>query len=160
MSLSIRKITTEDQSWVLEIFRKWGADFIVSRGRIIYPAQLEGFCAFDKDGKKVGLITFEIIGDQCEMITLDAFNKFSGIGTVLVDEVKKFVQGRKCHRLWLITTNDNLDAIRFYQRRGFTFAEIHKNALDYSRQLKPSIPKIGYYGIILRDEIEMEMFLD
>ena len=63
-------------------------------------------------------------------------------------------------RVWLITTNDNLDAIRFYQRRGFMISAIYKNALEFSRKLKPSIPTIGRYGIYMRDEIEFEKQLD
>ena len=66
---------------------------------------------------------------------------------------------RKARRAWLITTNDNLDAIRFYQRRGFTIATVHAGAIEQSRTIKPSIPLVGSYGIPIRDEIEFEMLL-
>jgi hypothetical protein len=59
----------------------------------------------------------------------------------------------------LITTNDNVAALRFYQKRGFTLAALHKNALEQSRRLKPQIPLLGLDGIPLRDEIELEIFL-
>lgn len=156
---SIRPINSTDREWLLEIVRGWGADFIVTRGRKVYAAELPGLVAVETSGKRVGVATYEIIDDQCEMVTLDAFEKFSGIGTALCDHVKQAALAAGCKRLWLITTNDNLDAIRFYQRRGFTIAAIHKNALEHSRQLKPSIPKIGAYNIALRDEIEFEMTL-
>jgi hypothetical protein len=62
-----------------------------------------------------------------------------------------------CARLWVITTNDNVDALRFYQRRGFCLAAVHRGAVDRSRaSLKPEIPAVGAYGIPLRDEIELE----
>ena len=64
-----------------------------------------------------------------------------------------------CSRIWLITTNDNLHALGFYQRRGFVIKAVHPNALDRSRELKPSIPLISENGIPLRDEIELEMSL-
>ncbi|MEW5994924.1 MAG: GNAT family N-acetyltransferase, partial [Candidatus Zixiibacteriota bacterium] len=150
----------QDKPWVLEIVRGWGADFIVTRGRKVYPTEIEGFCAVDDNGEPVGLVTFEIIGDQCEAVTLDAFRKFSGVGTALMEKVREVATERGCRRLWLITTNDNLEAIRFYQRRGFTIAAVHVNALAHSRKLKPSIPEIGLYGIPLRDEVEFEMWLD
>lgn len=159
MNYSILPVTEADKDWVLEVVRGWGADFVITRGRKVYPMEIEGFYAVDDSGKKVGLVTFEIIGDQCEMVTLDAFEKFSGVGTALAERVRQTAATRGCKRLWLITTNDNLDAIRFYQRRGFTIAAIHVNALAESRGIKPSIPEIGQYGIPLRDEIEFEMIL-
>ena len=159
MQFSVREVQPGDADWVLEIARTWGADYIISRGRAIYPHQLPGFLAETRDGKRVGLVTYEVIGDQCEIVTLDAFEKYSGVGTALTQAVIDKVRKKGCSRLWLITTNDNLDAIRFYQRRGFTIAAVHPNALARSRELKPSIPEIGQYGIPIRDEIEFEMSL-
>jgi len=159
MNYEIRPLTGADKDWVLEFLRGGGADFIVTRGRKVYPTEIEGFYAVNDSGRKVGFVTFEIIGDQCEMVTLDAFEKFSGVGTALTEKVRQVATARGCKRLWLITTNDNLDAIRFYQRRGFTIAAIHVNALAHSRRIKPSIPEVGQHGIPLRDEIEFEMIL-
>ncbi len=159
MSFSIKNVTDHDREWVLRIARGWGADFIVSRGRKIYPAEIEGYYAVDESGERIGLVTFECVGEQCEVVTLDAFRKFQGIGTALLERVREHVRQHGCRRLWLITTNDNLDAIRFYQRRGWTIAAVHVNALAESRKIKPSIPKIGNYGIPLRDEIEFELLL-
>ena len=156
----IKKVTDSDREWVLEIIRGWGADFIVTRGRKVYPTEIDAFYAESENGEKAGLVTYEVIGDQCEVVTLDAFKKFSGIGTALLEKVKSEVQALGCKRLWLITLNDNLDAIRFYQKRGMTISAIHLNALEESRRIKPAIAKIGQYGIPLRDEIEFEIFLD
>lgn len=158
-SFTIRPVTDADRAWVLEIARGWGADFVVSRGRKIYPAKIEGFYAVDQAEKRVGLATFEITGDQCEVVTLDAFDKFRGVGTALLDRVRDEMRPCGVRRMWLITTNDNLDAIRFYQRRGWTIAAVHVNALAESRKIKPSIPEIGSHGIPLRDEIEFELLL-
>jgi len=155
----IKPIEPDDKAWVLEIIRGWGADFIVTRGRKVFAAELPGFIAHSSDGEPVGLVTFEIVGDQCEIVTLDAFVKFQGIGTDLTEHVKAAARTADCKRLWLITTNDNIDAIRHYQRRGFTIATVHASALIHSRKLKPSIPEIGAYGIPVRDEIEFEMSL-
>lgn len=65
-----------------------------------------------------------------------------------------------CTRLWLVTTNDNLDALRFYQRRGFRLSRLRPGAVDLSRQtLKPEIPEVGTFGIAIRDELELELDL-
>ncbi|UCD65023.1 MAG: GNAT family N-acetyltransferase [Candidatus Zixiibacteriota bacterium] len=159
MDISVRPVVESDKGWVLEMVRRWGGDYIVSRRRKIYPSEIEGFIAADETGERVGLVTYEITGDQCEIVTLHAFTKYFGIGTRLLQAVIDRLKGSEVRRLWLITTNDNLDAIRFYQKRGFTIAAIHVNALEKSRELKPSIPFIGNYGIPIRDEIEFEMLL-
>jgi len=159
MDFRVAEITAAERDWVLEVVRGWGADFVVTRGRKVYPTEIDGFFASDAGGRRVGLVTFEIIGDQCEIVTLDAFTRFSGIGSVLIDRVRRAAQRAGCRRLWLITTNDNLEAIRFYQRRGFAIAAVHVGALDQSRKLKPQIPLIGQFGIPLRDEVEFEMWL-
>ncbi len=159
MKIIIKKIIETDKDWVLEIVRGWGADFIVTRGRKVYPTEIFGYYATDENNNRVGLVTYEIIGDQCEIVTLDAFTKFSGVGTALMDEVKKDAKARGCKRLWLITLNDNLDAIRFYHKRGMIISAIHINAIENSRKIKPAIARIGQFGIPLRDEIEFEVML-
>ena len=58
--------------------------------------------------------------------------------------------------MWLLTTNDNLDALRLYQRHGFRLVQVHPGAVDLARQAKPSIPEVGAYGIPLRDELILE----
>ena len=159
MAFKIKKVTGQDKDWVLKIVQSWGADFIVTRGRKVYPTEIDAYYVEDSKGDRIGLITYEIIGDQCEVVTLDAFSKFSGVGTALLNKVKDEVTKLGCKRLWLVTLNDNLDAIRFYQKRGMTISAIHLNALEESRRIKPAIAKIGQYGIPLRDEIEFEMML-
>jgi ribosomal protein S18 acetylase RimI-like enzyme len=159
MNFTVRSITEADREWVLKTIRSWGADFIVSRGRKIFAAELPGLCAEDEDGNIVGLLTYEIVNDQCEVVTLDAFEKFAGIGTELMKRVVETARAQACKRLWLITTNDNTDAIRFYQKRGMIISAIHVDAIAHSRTLKPTIPEFGSHGIPVRDEIEFEMRL-
>ena len=81
----------------------------------------------------------------------------AGIGTALIDAVKDVATMARCKRLWLITTNDNMAALHFFQKRGFMLVAVYPNALEQSRKLKPEIPLIGIDGIPLRDEIELEM---
>lgn len=170
MNFTVRAATDADREWMLEVIRGWGADFSVSRGRIVYAAELPAFIAEAEhelnqtrrgpsSGNRIGLLTYEIIGDQCEVVTLDAFTQFAGVGTALLQHAVDAVRAAGCRRIWLITTNDNVDAIRFYQRRGFTIAAVHVNAIAHSRRLKPTIPLIGNYGIPIRDEVEFEMWL-
>ena len=75
----------------------------------------------------------------------------------MIEEAGQLARRQGYSRLWVITTNDNIDALRFYQRRGFCLVRVYRGAVDRSRaSLKPEIPAVGAYGIPLRDEIELE----
>jgi ribosomal protein S18 acetylase RimI-like enzyme len=158
-SFRIRAIEPKDQRWILNFLtQRWGSQIIVSRGHILDASQLPGFFAIFEN-EKTGLITYQIVENACEIVTLDSWQENRGIGTALIEAVKFEAQERGCHRLWLITTNDNLPAFSFYQKRGFHLAAVHPNAVAKSRELKPSIPQIGLNGIPIRDEIELEIRL-
>jgi ribosomal protein S18 acetylase RimI-like enzyme len=81
------------------------------------------------------------------------------VGTVLIEAVKAVAREGGCKRVWLITTNDNVDALRFYQRRDFRRVGVARNAVEESRKIKPQISATGLYGIPIRDEIELEVML-
>lgn len=149
-----------DQEWVSQfILEHWGSNKVVSRGEVYYPQDLPGFVAL-YESEKVGLVTYNIIGSSCEIVTINSIRTSLGVGTALIEAVKNIAVKSGCKRLWLITTNDNLNALRFYQKRGFVLVAVHRNALELSRRLKPEIPVIGDDGIPLRDEIELELMLD
>ncbi len=157
---SLRPLRDDDKSWVSQFTGEhWGADRVVAHGVIYYPQDLPGFVAV-RVGECVGLVTYHIEKDSCEIVTLNSVQRSMGIGTTLVEVVKYVARYFGCRRLWLITTNDNLNALRFYQKRGFVLVAVHKNALEVSRKLKPEIPLVGMDGIPLRDEIELEMMVD
>lgn len=138
--------------------QRWGSSCIVSRGILHDATNLPAFSA-KISAKPVGLITYSIEAGDCQIISLDSLIKAIGIGTALLEKVKEVGTNAGCRRLWLITTNDNLHALRFYQNRGFVLVAVYRNALEISRQLKPEIPLIGKNGIPLRDEIELEYTL-
>lgn len=153
----IVKISAEYRAWADQLVRqRWGDTRIVTRGRIHDTSNLPGFIALGA-GQPVGLATFRVDGDRCEMVSLDSLIEGKGVGGGLLDAVIDEASRRGCRRLWLITTNDNLKAVRFYQKRGFELVAIHRNALEETRRLKPSLPERGIDGIPLRDEIELEL---
>jgi ribosomal protein S18 acetylase RimI-like enzyme len=157
----IRPRDPRDDDWVLSMIRRWGeTDYVISRGRKIYAAELPGFCAVSSAGEPLGLATYEPIGEDCQLVTLHALQRFTGIGTTLLAAVREAAAAAGCRRLWLITTNDNVDALRFYQRRDFALVAVHRGLREVARRLKPSLPLTGDYGIPIRDELELEMWLD
>ena len=117
------------------------------------------FVAETPGGQLLGMLTYVPGQDwqQCEILTLHADQQWRGAGTALIEAAAQLARRQRCARLWVITTNDNVDALRFYQRRGFCLVTVHRGAVDRSRaSLKPEIPRVGAYGIPLRDEIELE----
>jgi ribosomal protein S18 acetylase RimI-like enzyme len=160
MRFEIRELHDYDRDWVCHVLQVlWGATLIVSRGHVHHADQLPGFLAVGA-GVPLGLLTFHIAGDQCEVVTLNALVERQGIGTALLQAVQHAARAAHCRRLWLITTNDNVPAITFYQRRGLTVAAIHYGAVDVARRLKPTIPQIGRGGVPVHDEIELALHLE
>jgi GNAT superfamily N-acetyltransferase len=93
------------------------------------------------DGTLAGVLTYVLGGDECEVLTLHALHRHRGTGTALLNAIEALARDAGCTRLWLITTNDNVDALRFYQRRGFRLAKLHAGAVDAARaRLKARIP--------------------
>ncbi len=157
--LQIRQLTKSDQSWVGSFIEsRWGSRRVVTRGNLLYPEKLDGFVVVEKN-KRVGLLTYRILDGECEVVTLDSLVEGQGVGSSLLNAARDLAVSNRCRRLWLITTNDNLHALGFYQKWGLQIAALHRNALEESRKLKPEIPMIGKNGIPLRDEIELEILL-
>ncbi|MBU1701492.1 MAG: GNAT family N-acetyltransferase [Candidatus Eisenbacteria bacterium] len=155
----IRPLCGDDRSWVSHLLREhWGSERSVSRGRMHAADELPGFLAV-RNGERIGLLTYCIEKTGCEIVTLNSLIKNAGIGTELINSVRLVAAMAGCHKLWLITTNDNVDTLRFYQKRDFTLVAVHRNAIEESRRLKPEIPEIGFHGIPIRDEIELESVL-
>ena len=136
----------------------WASTRIVSKGKVHDTNELPGIIAIHKNNR-VGLIIYNIIGDECEIVSLNSLKENIGIGTALLKEIERFSTLKSCKRLWAITTNDNIDALRFYQTKGFKIVAIHLDALEQSRRLKPEIPFLGSNDIEIRDEIELEKTL-
>lgn len=155
----VRALEPADQrqvaAWMAE---HWGSEIMVSCGGVFRPAELPGFVAISGD-QWLGLLTYHITDGACEIVTIDSLQPNAGVGIALVEAAKQAAQQAACRRLWLVTTNDNTAALRFYQKRGFALAAIHTNAVARSRQIKPEIPLTGSDGIPIRDEIELEMLL-
>jgi ribosomal protein S18 acetylase RimI-like enzyme len=155
----VRSIQASDRKWITSfITSHWRSEIIVAKGRVIRPADLDGFAVF-KGKDPVGLLTYRIEGPDCEIVTIDSTTGGSGIGTALIDAIKQRAKAKGCGRLWLITTNDNLNALRFYQKKGFQIIAVYPNALQESRKLKAQIPMKAANGIPIRDELELELEL-
>ncbi len=154
--MSIRRLTRGEVPRLREFWiQHWGADFIIVHGETIRYNEVEGFIF----GEWKGVITFQVRGEECEITSLDSLEEGKGIGKALLIEILREAKGRGCKYLFLTTTNDNLRALKLYQKFGFELCALRRGAITETRKAKPSIPLIGLNGIPLRDELELEMIL-
>jgi GNAT superfamily N-acetyltransferase len=145
-----------DSAWLQRfIVTRWGEPGVVSRGRLWTGEALTAIRAVD-GGETVGVASWAAEDDAWQLVTLDSLFPGRGIGTRLVEAVVELARRLGIRRIWLVTTNDNLEALRFHQRRGFRIVAVHPGAIEGSRRIKPSIPEVGAFGIPIRDEIELE----
>ncbi|HUH96227.1 MAG TPA: GNAT family N-acetyltransferase [Anaerolineales bacterium] len=153
---AIRPLSGKDLPRLVAFWNEhWGGAEMIVHGEVFRPEQLDGFVAGDWSG----VATYIVRDNSCEIISLNSLKENRGVGTALIDEVIKAARQQNCRRIFLVTTNDNLHALGFYQRRGFALAGIRRRAVDEARKIKPGIPLIGMNGIGLHDEIELEMSL-
>ena len=153
--VSVRAATDDDRHWIAEVIReRWRDTRIAARG-VLYDTLQLGALVSETDGHPSGLLTYAQHGDECEIVTLDALQSGCGVGTQLIEHLADGARACGMRILALVTTNDNVDALRFYQRRGFVISRVWPNGQEQNRQLKPSIPKFGCHGIPIRDEIEL-----
>ncbi|OFI50344.1 GNAT family N-acetyltransferase [Floricoccus tropicus] len=149
-----------EKSLVSDFFKKhWGdSKMIISTGT--YDCNdLDGYAFVDDNNEIIALITYTLKDSYCEIISLDSIIEGKGLGSKLINKVEKTASENKCSQVKLITTNDNLNALKFYQKRGYRLEKIYKNAVNDARKIKKEIPKYGNYGIPLKDEIELVKYI-
>ena len=145
----------------IEVFlAERNADRVARLGELVDALAHPQLVAHYGDGTLAGVLTYVLRGAECEVLTLHAAHRHRGTGTALLEAIETLARDAGCARLWLITTNDNVDALRFYQRRGFRLRAVRPGAIDAARlELKPESPVVGDHGIPLRDELELELDL-
>jgi GNAT superfamily N-acetyltransferase len=158
--VEVRALEGADRDWVERLIRgRWGDEIVVGRGGIWKPAELPGFAAFEGN-RCVGLVTYELDGEACEIVTIDALDEGKGIGTALLEAIVSVARQARCLRVQLLTTNNNLRALAFYQKRGFRLVDLVPGAIDEERKRKPSIPDVDSAGLPIRDELHLELPLE
>ncbi len=158
--IAVASATAAEKDWIRKLLdERWDGPEIVSRGQWADASELPALIA-TSDGEPVGLLTYRLHWSDLEVVTLDSLREGQGVATALLDAVREIAGEEGCKHIWLATTNDNLQAMGFYQRRGYRFAEVRQGALTKAREKKSSIPKIGQNKIPVRDEIELRLDLE
>ena len=157
----VRPASESDRSVVDAYLETSHTALVARRGELVDARREPALLAEDDEGTVVGVATWIVSGGEIELLTLHVSRQWSGIGSALVDAVMAVGRTRGCRRLWLVTTNDNVDALRFYQRRGLRLRALRAGAVDDARRtLKPAIPERGLHDIPIRDELELALDLE
>ncbi|RYP81401.1 GNAT family N-acetyltransferase [Nocardioides guangzhouensis] len=157
MSLHVTACRPEHRAELAAFLTAHDAAKVARRRELVDALDQPALVAWRGD-RLAGAATYVVTGDARELLTLHAADRGEGVGSALVAAVRDEAVRAGCTRLWVVTTNDNVDALRFYQRRGFRLDRLRPGAVDMSRDtLKPEIPKTGEHGIPLRDEVELVM---
>ena len=156
MISKIERISDKTRDLVNQFFiDNWYSTDMSIRGEIIDGTKLDGFL-LQENNIIIGLITYTFFDDICEIVSFDSKRENIGIGSALLKELEEVAKNNNCHKMRLITTNDNMRALQFYQKRGYCLTKLYPNAMDEVRKVKPDIPLLGDNDIPLRDEIELE----
>lgn len=152
----VRAATPGDLPWVRSIItQRWGSVEMVTGGRVKDASAHRALIA-SADGQDVGLLTYRHEGNDVEIVSIDALISGRGAGRQLLSALQGQVRREQLASIYVYTTNDNVDALAFYQRCGLRMVAIDRDAVTRAREIKPSIPHYADNGIEIRDEVRLE----
>ncbi|UOQ45283.1 GNAT family N-acetyltransferase [Halobacillus salinarum] len=135
---------------------QWGSLEMLTAQETYQLRELEGFSCQTINEDLIGLVTFKETRGSLEIVSLDSLQEGSGIGSELLRLVESEAEVRGVELVQLTTTNDNIRALAFYQKRGYRITQVSPDAVREARRRKPSIPLIAANGIPISDEIRLE----
>lgn len=155
----VTRITTADRDWVAAtLVQEWTSTSVVRRGELIQAATLPGYLA-TLGGRRVGLVLVDVREGEFEVVAISTSQRRAGIGRALMERCFAEARTTACRRVWVVTTNNNIAAIAFYQHLGMDLRALNRNALRGSRKLKPTIPVRDATGVPIDHELEFELIL-
>ena len=159
-SIRVRQARDGDRAALAALHeREWGGPIVVVHDTRYDLRDLPALVAVDDGGGFAGALVYRVDADGLEVVSLAASAPGNGAGTALLAAAQEVARAAGADRIWLVTTNDNLDALRFYQRRGLRIVAVDAGAVDRARAVKPTIPQVGADGIPLHDELRLARHL-
>lgn len=150
----VRPCEDADRQAVLDLFeRDFGSTRVSAFEAEHALVDVPALVATVKDGLLAGALAYRIDGEALQMLALatDPMWQRSGVGGHLVARAEVLAREAGCRRAVLVTSNDNLPALYFYQRQHYRVAAVAIGSLVARAAGRP-----GFAGIHVRDEIRLE----
>lgn len=148
--MRVRALDDRDRGWLRDLVAETWSLPVVSPGRVYDdPSALDGVVA-EHDGERLGILTYDRREAEWEVVTLNATVSRRGAATGMMRAVRDAATAAGASRLWLITTDENIGAIAFYEAIGMRRARVHSNFVEVVARYKPAVR--GAF----RDAIEFE----
>jgi ribosomal protein S18 acetylase RimI-like enzyme len=158
--LLVRPLAPGDRGWVRRtLVRDWTSTTVARRGALIEASDLPGYLAV-LNGRRTGLVLVDVRNDELEVVAISTTTRRRGVGHALMAQCVSHARHHGCRRVWLVTTNNNVAAMAFYQRFGMDLCAFHRHAVRASRVLKPTIPLRDGNDVPIEHELEFEILLD
>jgi ribosomal protein S18 acetylase RimI-like enzyme len=145
-----------DREWAEDALDEVGGRWLARRGEVVDATTRPGLVS-ERGDRRIGVLLYDASDEagEVELLALATPARGAGGGTAMVRVLRERFPDRV---IWVVTTNDNVDALRFYQRLGFRLREVRIGAIDEARRtLKPGIPEAGNDGVPIRDELELAL---
>jgi 2-oxo-4-hydroxy-4-carboxy--5-ureidoimidazoline (OHCU) decarboxylase/GNAT superfamily N-acetyltransferase len=159
-AIAVRDFGAADHAWARQLIgaAPRGDHRVVRLGEVVDPVEHEGIVA-ELDGRPAGLLTVTETDRGLEVLTLHSAEPGRGIGTHLLETALRVAAASGSTRLWGVTTNDDLPAIRWALRRGMHVAAVHEGAAERDRRtVAAMLPPVNpSTGIPIRDYVELEL---
>jgi ribosomal protein S18 acetylase RimI-like enzyme len=150
----VRESTDADRPAVRSLFETdFGRKRIVAFGEVMDVDQMPALVAF-VTADLSGALAYRAMGDALHIVALatDPMWQRSGVGGHLVAEAELLARRLDLMRVIVSTTNDNLPALYFYQRRGYRLTDLVPNSIVVHTGQEPA----GFAAIPVRDEVRLE----
>jgi len=153
----VHEAQDSERAVVRDLFRRdFGRTQIIAFGEVMNVDAMPVLVATTYE-EVSGALAYRLFGDGLHIVALatDVMWQRSGVGGHLVAEAELLARRLFLARIVVTTTNDNLPALYFYQRRGYRFTALRPGAvLTHTPDVLP-----GFAGIPVRDEVQLEKLL-
>lgn len=142
------------------VVEQWGDDAFIISGKVYPTSEMTLLGAWTPLGQLRGLAYYKVNGSTMllgAIITIG--ERAKGVGKILFDAVLAEARTTRMRKMRALTTNDNFEAMKFYQRCGMRFETLYPGGADAFRAFKPGIYRNGKHGLPLRDILEFELSL-
>jgi hypothetical protein len=136
---------------IADVWRERWNGSVCSLQRDYRPEDVKGLYLSGEKDRVLGLVTWHVVADEAEIVSLDALVPARGFGPWLLAMAESNLKRNGIARAMVCTTNDNLAAHGLYLRNGYRLVGVHLNAACQLRERKPSLPERGRHGLVIKD---------